>query len=95
MARDKMLVKRDQYVVHLFLFINTALYVRLLMRANPLLGQMGGGWALEILTFFGTCLTARCHFTGPKKVSISRAKPPPACPRNGFSRIKTITYGAV
>jgi hypothetical protein len=30
--------------------IDTALYVMLLMRANPLLGQVGGGWALEILT---------------------------------------------
>jgi hypothetical protein len=43
MAMDKMLVKKDQYVVHLFLFINTALYVMVLMRANPLLGQVGGG----------------------------------------------------
>jgi hypothetical protein len=44
---------------------------------------------------YGTRLTARCHFTGPKKVSISRAQPPPACPRNGSARIKNITYGAV
>jgi hypothetical protein len=29
-------------------------------------------WALN-----GTRLTARCHFTGPKKVSISMAQPPP------------------
>jgi hypothetical protein len=26
----------------------------------------------------GTRLTARCHFTGPRKVSISRAQPPEA-----------------
>jgi hypothetical protein len=31
--------------------IDTALYVMLLMWANPLLGQMGGGWALEISTY--------------------------------------------
>ena len=31
----------------------------------------------------GTRLTARCHFTGLKKVSISRAQSPPTCPRNG------------
>jgi hypothetical protein len=31
--------------------IDTHLYVMFLMRANPLLGQVGGGWALEILTF--------------------------------------------
>jgi hypothetical protein len=30
---------------------DTALYVMLLMQANPLLGQVGGGWALEILIF--------------------------------------------
>ncbi len=30
----------------------------------------------------GTRLTARCHFTGPKKVLISRAQLPPTCPRN-------------
>jgi hypothetical protein len=28
--------------------IDTALYVMFLMRANPLLGQVGGVWALEI-----------------------------------------------
>ncbi len=39
--------------------------------------------------------TTRCHFTGLKKVSISRAQPPPIGPRNGFARIKSITYGAV
>ncbi len=30
----------------------------------------------------GTRLSARCHFTGPKKVSISRAQPPFTCLRN-------------
>jgi hypothetical protein len=29
-----------------------AMYVMLLMQANPLLGQVGGGWALEIQTFW-------------------------------------------
>ncbi len=37
----------------------------------------------------GTRLTAGCHFTGPQKVSIPRAQPPPTCPRNGFARIKS------
>ncbi len=37
----------------------------------------------------GTRLTTRCHFTGPKKVSISRAQLFP------FARIKSITYGAL
>jgi hypothetical protein len=33
--------------------VNTALYVMLLMRANPFRRQVGGGWALEIETFLG------------------------------------------
>ncbi len=35
----------------------TSLYVMFLMRADPLLGQVEGGWALEISTFL----------QGPKK----------------------------
>jgi hypothetical protein len=31
--------------------IYTAPYVMVLMRADPILGQVGGGWALEIETF--------------------------------------------
>jgi hypothetical protein len=33
--------------------VDTALYLILLMRANPLQGQGGGGWSLEIWTFLG------------------------------------------
>jgi hypothetical protein len=33
--------------------IDMALYVMLLMRENPLLGQVGGGWTLEISSFLG------------------------------------------
>ncbi len=33
--------------------IDTAPYSLLLMQANPLRGQVGGGWALEIETFLG------------------------------------------
>jgi hypothetical protein len=96
MARDKVLVKKNQYIVHLFLFINTALYIMHLMRANPLLGQGGEVWAMEILTFLGP----KCHlpdcsmpFHRAKKVSISRAQPPPAFHHNGFACIKSITNG--
>jgi hypothetical protein len=41
------------------------------------------------LDFFGPQMAFACwldatsHFTGSKKVSISRAQPPPICPRNG------------
>ncbi len=51
--------------------------------------------SLHIITIYapmiysanGTRLTARCHFTGLKKLSNSRAQPPPTCPRNGAARI--------
>ncbi len=33
--------------------IDMALYVMVLMQTNTLLGQLGGGWALKILTFLG------------------------------------------
>jgi hypothetical protein len=33
--------------------IYTALYVMVLMRADPLRGQVGGDWAMEIDTFLG------------------------------------------
>jgi hypothetical protein len=34
-----------------------------------------------------TCLSARCHFTGPKKLLNSRAQPPPTCPCYGYAVI--------
>jgi len=43
----------------------------------------------------GTRLSARCHFTGPKKLENSRAQPPPTSPRNGYARIQNIMHGAV
>jgi hypothetical protein len=33
--------------------IYTATFLMSLMRANPLWGQVGGGWAMEIETFLG------------------------------------------
>ncbi len=69
------------------------------MRADTLRGQVGGGWALEIPSFLGP----KCHSpissmpfpTGPKKLTISGAQPPPTWPRNVSARIKNITNGAV
>ncbi len=53
----------------------------------------------SFLEFFlapnGTRLSARCHFTGPKKLENSRAQPPPTSPRYGYSRIQNIMHGAV
>ncbi len=55
-----------------------------LMRANPLLGQVGGGWALfDILTVLGPkwhSPNGSMPFHRPQKVSISRAKPPSYLP---------------
>jgi hypothetical protein len=53
--------------------IYTALCVMLLMRAASItLGKREGVGPWK----------SRGHFTGPKKVSISRAQTPPTCPRN-------------
>jgi hypothetical protein len=48
-------------------------------------------WAYPLRVFWapnGIRLSARCHFTGPKKLSNSRAQPPPTCPYNGYARIQ-------
>ncbi len=70
-----------------------ALYVIFLMRANQLLAQAGGGWALEISTF----LVSKWHspnglmpFHRAQK-GLDRAQPPPNCLRNGSARIINIT----
>jgi hypothetical protein len=60
--------------------IDTALYIMLLMRANPLLGQVGGGWALEILTVLGSkwhSPKGLRHFTGAQK-SLHFQRPIPS-----------------
>jgi hypothetical protein len=54
--------------------IFTALCIMFWMNAYPL--QVGEGWAPN-----GIRLWDQCHFTGPKKLSIFRAQPPPTCPR--------------
>ncbi len=54
----------------------------LLMGANLLRGQLGGGWALEIETFLGP---VQWHRT-------VRAQPPPICPSDGFAHNKSIKY---
>ncbi len=41
----------------------------------------------------GTRLSARSHFTGPKKLGNSRAQPPPTSPRNVYASIKTLCTG--
>jgi hypothetical protein len=70
----------------------------LLMQADTLRGQVGGGWALDIETFLGPEKLHRAVRRvplGPKIVEIFRAQLPPTCPSNRFARIKSIMYRTV
>jgi hypothetical protein len=51
--------------------IHTVPCIMFLMPVYLLLGQGGGVGPLN-----GSRLSARCHFTGPKKLSTSSAQPP-------------------
>jgi hypothetical protein len=79
--------------------IYSALCIMFWMRAYPLLGQLGGRWALEISSFLGpkwhSPIGLMPFQRGSKKLSISRAQPPPICPRNGCAHIQNIMHGAV
>ncbi len=79
--------------------IYTALCIMFWMRAYPLLGEVGEGWALEFLSFLGpkwhSPIGLPFQNKGPKKLENSRAQPPPTSPRNGYARIQNIMYGAV
>ncbi len=46
-----------------------------------------GPWKLATIPLYNL-------LKSPQKVLVSRAQPPPTCPRYGFARIKSITYGA-
>ncbi len=53
-----------------------------MLRANPLLGYVGAGWALENLTFSWPkwhLPNSSMPFHRTQKVLISRAQPPPTC----------------
>jgi hypothetical protein len=52
----------------------TAPYVILLMRENPLQGQVGGGWALEIKTFFDLVKWHRAFRRVPFGAQIRKMK---------------------
>jgi hypothetical protein len=77
--------------------IDTALYVMVLMLANPVLGQVGGDWTLKISTFLGPKWHppngSMPHYRAQK--SLDFQGPPPTCSRIGIARIQTITYEAV
>ncbi len=52
--------------------VYTALYVMLLIRANPLQGQVGVGWALEIDTFLDSLKWHRAVMRVPFGAQKSR-----------------------
>ncbi len=64
------------------------------MGAYTLLGEVGGGWALEFPRFWAPNGTSR-YFTGLKKFGNSRAQPPPTSPCNVYAPIQNIMHGAV
>ncbi len=75
-------------------------YVMLLMRANPLRGQVERGLGPGNQDLFGPVKWHRTirrgpFYLGPKKFEISRAHSPPICPSNWFALIKSITYRVV
>ncbi len=77
--------------------IYTAPCVMFLIRADTLLEQIGGGWALEISSFLGPVKWQRADrrviFRAQK---TPRAQPPPTCPSNGSARIKNhYTQGRI
>jgi hypothetical protein len=51
--------------------ICTAPYVMVLMRADPIRGQVGGDWALEILTYLGPVKWHRALATAPASNSFN------------------------
>jgi hypothetical protein len=68
------------------------------MRAYPLLGEVGGGWAL-VLEFFGPQMALAYRFDaissqGPKTLEF-QGPTPPTSPRNEYARIQNIMQGAV
>ena len=61
----------------------TALCIMFWMRAYPLLGQVGGDWALEISSILGPkwhSPIGSMPFHRAQKLKNSRAQPPPTCP---------------
>ncbi len=80
------LVHKTTYVPMIY----TSLCIMLWMRAYPLLGKVGGGWALEILSFLGS----KGHHLdvisqGPKNSRFPVPTPPPP-PCNGYVHIHNL-----
>jgi hypothetical protein len=72
--------------------IYTALCIMFWMRAYPLLGQVGGGWAPGNLEFFWAPIGSFPFHRAQKTIDF---QPPPTCPCNGYARLQNIMHGAV
>jgi hypothetical protein len=76
--------------------IYTALCIMFWMHAFLLLGQVGGGWALEFLGFWapnGTRLSARCISQGPKYSQGPGPNPLPLAFVKDMHASKTLRRG--
>jgi hypothetical protein len=70
--------------------IYTAPCIVFWMRAYTLCGEVGGGWALEFLSFLGPVKWERAD----RRVPFG-AHPPPTSQSNGYARIQNIMHRAV
>ncbi len=78
--------------------IYTAQCIMFWMRAYPLQGEVGGGWALEFESFLGSVKWHRANRWEPfgaQKTWNSRAQPFPTSLSNGYARIQNIMHRAV
>ncbi len=79
----------------------TALCIMCLMCAYPLLGQVGGGWALEFSSFLGPkwhSPISSMSFHRAQKLPVSRSQPSPTCPCKGYAVMhasKTLCTGCI
>ncbi len=69
--------------------IYTTLCIMFWIRAYPLGGAVGGGWALEFSSFLGPVKWHRAD----RRVPFGAQ--PPTSPSNGYARIQNIMHRAV
>ncbi len=76
--------------------IYTSLCIIFCMRAYPLLGEVGGGWALEFPSFLGPKWKSPIGsfpFHRDQNSGIPGHNPLPLSPRNGYARTQNIMHG--
>jgi hypothetical protein len=77
--------------------IHTALCIMFWMRAYPLRGEVGGGWAMEFESFFGPVkwhqADRQVPFGGPKNSRIPGPNPLPLSQVMNMHASKTLCTG--